>query len=435
MKTICKSSAFIAVFVSFFSMSVCSQNSDMPEAVKKALKNMSGFINVQNSTLVVKDSTIDVSLPDQSVALVGKDGNLTLQKCILKKSSGHVTNKDACLQYGLNSCILVNGENAKVNIDNVAIKADAMGAGAVFAANAGTMVNIKNLTLRSIMGGSRGLVAVQGAQIVADGVDLSTLGVQCAAVSAEQTQSSITVKNGTLNTSGMNSPTIFASGKINVQDAVIQSLVSECAVIDGGGEISISNSSFSSGNDNIFFVYQSGEGEKSESKLSIRSGSLDVGSATLFYATNINTQIEMKGVHMLNLKKKSILLNATADKWGKRGENGANVELLLTDQEITGQILCDNQSSCKVQLSKQTIWTGAINAKQSSKSAGVALDETAQWILTSHVYLSEFSDAKADLSNINSQGFNIYYDKSNPANAWLNGETRALKEGGKLIAK
>src|SRR5574344_1676470 len=103
MKTICKSSAFIAVFVSFFSMSVCSQNSDLPEAVQKALKNMSGFINVQNSTLVLKDSSIDVSLPDQPLALLPKDGNLTLQKCILKKSSGHVTNKDAYLQYGLNS--------------------------------------------------------------------------------------------------------------------------------------------------------------------------------------------------------------------------------------------------------------------------------------------------------------------------------------------
>lgn len=435
MKTICKSIAITALLVGFFSLSLSSQNGIMPEAVKKALNNMSGIIHVQNATQVVKDSTIDVSQPDQSVALIGHDGKLDLVKCIFKKSSGHVTNKDACLQYGLNSCILANGENAKVNLDNVSIKSDALGASAVFAANAGTMLNIKNLTLRSIMGGSRGLVAIKGAQIVADGVDLSTLGVQCATVSAEDSQSSIIVKNGTLNTNGMNSPTIFSSGKVYVEDAVIQTLVSECAVLDGGGEVVISNSSISSGNDNICFVYQSGEGERTSSKLAIRRGSLDAGSATLFYVTNINTQIELNGVHLLNPKKKSIILNATADKWGKRGENGANVELILTDQEVIGQILCDNQSTCKVQLSKQTIWTGTINAKQTSKFAGVSLDETAQWILTSHVYLNAFSNEKADLSNINSQGFNIYYDKSNPANAWLNGETRALKEGGKLIAK
>lgn len=38
----------------------------------------------------------------------------------------------------------------------------------------------------------------------------------------------------------------------------------------------------------------------------------------------------------------------------------------------------------------------------------------------------------SSLSNIDDNGYIVYYDSSNSENSWLNGETKTLKDGGKL---
>jgi len=68
-----------------------------------------------------------------------------------------------------------------------------------------------------------------------------------------------------------------------------------------------------------------------------------------------------------------------------------------------------------------------------SKSATLSLDSTSSWSVTGTSYVTGLTDADSSLSNIDDNGFSIYYDSSSSANSWLSGKTVTLKDGGKLI--
>ena len=75
--------------------------------------------------------------------------------------------------------------------------------------------------------------------------------------------------------------------------------------------------------------------------------------------------------------------------------------------------------------------SSAINPSNTAGSISLSLSSDSTWSLTGNSYLTTFSDDDTTLSNIQSNGYNIYYKSS--ANSWLNGATVALNGGGKLI--
>jgi hypothetical protein len=50
-------------------------------------------------------------------------------------------------------------------------------------------------------------------------------------------------------------------------------------------------------------------------------------------------------------------------------------------------------------------------------------------------YIASIIDEDSSLSNINSNGHNIYYNVNNQTNSWLGGKTVSLSGGGKLIPR
>ena len=62
----------------------------------------------------------------------------------------------------------------------------------------------------------------------------------------------------------------------------------------------------------------------------------------------------------------------------------------------------------------------------------ISLDKDSRWELAGDSYLTSITDKDKDLENIVSNGHNIYYDASDSANEWLDGETVELNGGGSL---
>ena len=60
------------------------------------------------------------------------------------------------------------------------------------------------------------------------------------------------------------------------------------------------------------------------------------------------------------------------------------------------------------------------------------IDSSSTWNVTGTSYLTTLTDDDSILSNINDNGYTIYYDSSNSANSWLDGKTYDLNSGGKL---
>lgn len=69
------------------------------------------------------------------------------------------------------------------------------------------------------------------------------------------------------------------------------------------------------------------------------------------------------------------------------------------------------------------------------QTASLKLDSATILDLKKDSYFTSLTDADSSLSNINSNGHNIYYDVNNSANAWIGGKTITLSGGGKLIPK
>ena len=64
------------------------------------------------------------------------------------------------------------------------------------------------------------------------------------------------------------------------------------------------------------------------------------------------------------------------------------------------------------------------------------MDKTSKWTLAADSYLESIQFEKTvekGIKQINSKGYNIYYNPKNPANAALAGKTYSLKGGGLLL--
>ncbi|KAF5086830.1 hypothetical protein [Methanobacterium aggregans] len=134
----------------------------------------------------------------------------------------------------------------------------------------------------------------------------------------------------------------------------------------------------------------------------------------------------------MKLTGNSTLLKAGADSWGTSGSNGANVTLNAKKQVLSGSVEADSISSLTLNILDGSKLTATINANNTAQSVVLNLSSDSTWTVTGNSYLTGLTDADSSLSNIDDNGYTVYYDKSNSKNSWLNGKTVTLKDGGKL---
>ena len=247
------------------------------------------------------------------------------------------------------------------------------------------------------------------------------------------TGGTITVTGGVVNTSGTKSPEIYSTGKITATGTSITAAASEAVTIEGKNSVTVNNCTFKTSKTCGVFIYQSTSGDAAvgSGTFTMTGGALTAEDGPLFYSTNTDALINLKGA-ALNASS-GILLKACADQWGTTGSNGSNVTLAADSQSLSGNVFLDKISTATLTLKNSSSLSGAINSDKTAKSATLSLDKTRKWTVTGTSYLTSLTDADTALSNINENGNNIYYDSSSSANSWLKGKTATLKDGGKLI--
>ena len=98
-----------------------------------------------------------------------------------------------------------------------------------------------------------------------------------------------------------------------------------------------------------------------------------------------------------------------------------------------GDLVAYNSSSISWSLASYSSWTGAAYSGFGNAYFDISLDQTSKWTLTKTTTVQNFTDEDHTLSNINSQGFDIYYNASALLNGYLGGKTVPLVGGGKAI--
>lgn len=376
-------------------------------------------LNVKSGTTKVGKKTITNNKTDQNVALVQKNGKLSLDGTKMKKT-GNSKNDDSANFYGLDSILLANGKNAVATVKNATLTSKATGANGIFATNKGT-VNVSNTKIKTTgKANSRGLDTTYGGKINANKVKISTKGDHSAAAATDRGGGTVTVKNSKVTTKGTGSPLAYSTGTIYFDNVTGTASGSQIAGMEGYNKIYLVNSNLTSTNNKIsgsdpikngVIIYQStsGDAETSSSKsadFQAKDSTLKtaITSGAMFYVTNTTGKITLENTKLNFNNSKVDLLNVAGNNsngWGTKGKNGGHVTLTAKNQTLKGNIVVDSISSANVKLTDDSTYTGKTSivankyATSSSKSKmplAISVGSNSKWIVTGNSTVTNLAD-------------------------------------------
>ena len=255
-----------------------------------------------------------------------------------------------------------------------------------------------------------------GGTMNATNLDIHTTGNSSAAIRSDRGGGTVTVDGGTYVTDGTGSPAIYSTADITVSNATLKSTASEGVVVEGKNSVTLNNvnltadhnknNSDKTNNLNAVMIYQSMSGDASVglATFTMTGGSLTNKNGDIFFVNNTATTITLENVEIINQDSNGVFLRAAAAGWGTEGSNGGKVNLYLTKQAQTGDIVVDKVSALNLYLSEGTTYTGAINAANEGE-VYVEIEKGSKWVLTGDSYITGLT-CEADAVDLN--GHKLY---------------------------
>lgn len=391
--------------------------------------NSSGSSSVETSGATEVTDTqnlqgnFEATETDVSAIKVSDGGNLTLENSTISKT-GDSTNTENSEFYGVNAGILTT-QNSTTTIKNSKITTNAKGANAVFATGENAKVYIADTTIETTgSSSSRGLDSTYGGYIEANNVTISTEGGSCATLATDRGEGTVIAKNSVLSTKGAGSPIIYSTGDISIEKTTGTATGAQMVVIEGKNSATITESTLQcsgKGNRNDvdncgIMIYQSMSGDAGEgtgtlnatnSILEIDSNSSYYTTVPFFFITNTKAVINLEN-NTLKYGSNLLLKAEGTSEWGNSGNNGGDVTLNATKQELVGDIEADSISNVTISLKDGSSLKGAINNANTAKSINLKLDNSSKLILTGDSYITSLEDDDTSYSNIEFNGYKLY---------------------------
>ena len=239
----------------------------------------------------------------------------------------------------------------------------AANANAVLAIGKGSRVSVSNAVIKTTADSSRGLYALQGGEIEAWNVKISTRGAHCAAMATDRGRGKVTVCGGELNTAGDGSPCIYATGELAARNVTGTATGSEAMVIEGRNSITLENAQLTGERKCGAMIYQSfsGDAETGVGRLAMKSSTLTALTGPMFFVTNTRAEIDLERCTLVNRGKGPLVKLAPA-RWGRTGSNGGSLVMTARSQILEGDIEVSEISDFKLVLEQGASYRGAVNA-------------------------------------------------------------------------
>ena len=207
-----------------------------------------------------------------------------------------------------------------------------------------------------------------------------------------------------------------------------------------GGQMTLNESNITTNAIGAFGIVVSGEGSVLQADMNYLSTSGD-SSAALVVADGgrmsfTNGDLTTEGVESpcilfsggsVSLAKETIYAKNSVLVRVLSGEN----ELSLDSMSLDDSPAIAEEASLTLRLSNGAAFTGALGDTLPAR-ASVYLDATSTLTLKGETYLTGFVNADTTHANIQSNGYNLYYDSNVPENAYLNAQSFVLSGGGFL---
>ena len=366
---------------------------------------------------------------DENVILASGDISATLKNISVSKTGDSSSGDDTSF-YGINSAIIAKS-GANLQLENLDIVTNATGANGVFSyggnattnnnSNDGTVVTISNSTIKTKKDNSGGIMTTGGGITKAYNLTINTSGISSAAIRTDRGGGTVTVDGGTYTTTGNGSPFVYSTANVKVKNATLKSNTSEGIVVEGKNSVTLEECTLTSNNTELnglsttyknIFLYQSMSGDASNgnSTFTAKDSNITTSKGDTFYVTNTTATISLNNNTIKNNDSTGNFLRIQKDSWGKSGDNGGEVKLNLTSQQVEGNIVVDELSTLSITLENNSSYEGIISAENKAKSISLKLDKNSHIKLTGNSYIISLSNEASDNSNIDFNGYKLYVD-------------------------
>ena len=357
--------------------------------------------------------TEDASLSGETYTSSGDDENalrvtgakVTLDKITVEKTGGSSSNVESGDFYGMNAGLLAT-DGADVTITNATVNTSAQNGNGVFSYGNGTTVTISDSTITTTADNSGGIQTTGGGTMNASNLTVETSGNSAAAIRSDRGGGTVTVDGGTYTSSGYNSPAVYSTAAITVNDAKLTANNSEALVIEGKNSITLNNADVTGNmsddkgassdvNVHNVMIYQSmsGDAEEGTSSFRMTGGALTSKNGDQFYVTNTACTIDLSGVSIKNEDADANFMTVTGNDashgWGTAGANGGSVVFTADGQTFEGSIVVDTISTLDMTLKGNSTFTGTVNIVDNAEggtavdsNAVIVVEEGSTWNLT-----------------------------------------------------
>ncbi|MBQ3765078.1 MAG: hypothetical protein II869_08910, partial [Synergistaceae bacterium] len=299
--------------------------------------------------------------------------------------TGNTSNPSLADSSGINSAILARGGAELLVWDSLVITSGDHSHG-IFSSGSGTSTTVSDCVVITQAANSRAIVSTQNASVTLKHVTAETQGASSAALFADNS-GVITARRGYYSTEGRNSPAVHSSSTVEISNAKIYSGMSNAAVIEANGSLSLTSCDVDSEySPAVLIRHSSAEGTEENATLSVSKGKIQCGSTAVFLVNGTNADISLSSSRIVNENSDGSFLAAES----------ANVNLTLSAQEIDGALTADDSSSLTVNLTDNSLFTGSVNNQSTKAKISVRISD-AFWILTEDSNISSLTCSSNDI--------------------------------------
>lgn len=291
---------------------------------------------------------------------------------------------------------------------------------------------------------SHGLYAAGNGTIIANNIKHYSGGNRCSSFSGDSPAGYVHVYNAIAHTDGVGSAICYALGLCNMTNVIGYASHAPVTFSDGAQTSIWTNSDVTAGLLGGVVLFSSSTREAGASVTFDHSKLTVLGKTmpglwfgnTIATANIIASQINNSASGILAVANYS-QVTQSFDYYASYVDNNdlspAEVTINVEESDLFGSLVAYNKSSININLSQFSSWTGDAYPGYGSASFSVALDKTSNWTLTAVTHLVNFTNADITMSNVFSNGYDIIYDGSTPANSAWENRTVSLPGGGKLL--
>ncbi len=336
---------------------------------------------------------------DENTVYVSSDVTVSIDNASITRTSDDSTGGDNSSFYGVGASVLNTA--GILSIADSTITSDAAGGAGVFSYGDG-VTYVSDTTIDTTQDTSGGIHVAGGGTLYAWNLDVTTAGTSSAAIRSDRGSGTMVVDGGTYTSNGNDSPAVYVTADIAINDATLISNAAEGVAIEGLNSLHLFNSDLTSSmtaderNDVVWnvIVYQSmsGDSEEGNGTYSMVGGSITASEGGIFYTTNTESTFYLNDVDITYPSETDFFLRATGNSnqrgWGTSGANGANTNFTADNQVMAGDIITDSISNLDFYMMNASQLTGAFVQDESAAGNGgdgetnayISADST--WVVT-----------------------------------------------------